>query len=124
MVLFPVSYQASPTPNPISDILTRIVFRSQDAGFYSLDRVGGGASPDIVVYNGLTTGVDALLGSYGVRAVYTESRTGVAWTLTAFINGEIVWVEEGVFEALSYWLAVSESDLFTVTLDSADLLSC
>lgn len=42
---------------------------------------------------------DAMLGDYTAFVRPFNTSTETEWTLTATINGEVVWIEEGYFEA-------------------------
>lgn len=57
---------------------------------------------------------DAVLGDYTafVRPANTSFET--EWTLTATVNGEVVWIEEGFFEAQAF-----DSSFFSSTYSSS-----
>ena len=73
------------------------------------------------------------VGTYTVRfyLLYSPKDTLVEWTLTARVNGEVEWIETGVYEpeasGFSYAYDTDDSfqsDLFSATLDSVDTEDC
>ena len=104
---------------------------------------------EYVLFSGLSG--DAMLGEYRIFARSGYSLTTIEWTLTATINGVVLWVEEGVLvydsddsfstddgtgsrrlfttdDDSSYTFYSStylpQTDTFTVTLDSYDPVGC
>lgn len=91
-----------------------------------------------------------MLGDYKVFARRDYAPTANSWTLTASIAGAVVWVEEGVLDGSSTTMQddddttgrrlftnddfddytsytgyrETQTDVFTVTLDSYDALGC
>ena len=71
------------------------------------------------------------VGTYTVRLYFLNAPEDTEWTLTARVNGEIEWIETGIYEpndsGFSYGYYsddTSQSDLFSVTLDSVDTEDC
>lgn len=90
------------------------------------------------MHNGLSVEDDDVLGEYTARVFFGYAQTDTRWTLTARINGEVKWVEEGDFGG-SYSAdylpqsrrldtttssTPSQSDAFTVTLGPYDSVDC
>lgn len=108
----------------------------QDVGYLDNDNTDGFGPENYIVYNGLSE--DAALGEYTIQVRLASSFIETAWTLTASINDDIVWVEEGGFAASTSSLSTTDDDsrrrrlssftfdddintaseVFTVTLDS------
>lgn len=109
--------------------------RSQDIGYLNTRNGGGGAiaNPDTgftnsleeyVVFSGLSG--DAMLGEYSVFVRRDTAPSATSWTLTATIDGAVVWVEEGVFEGSTSDtdFLYPVSDVFTIALDSYNAAGC
>ena len=67
------------------------------------------------------------VGTYTVRLYFLYAPEDAEWTLTARVNGEIEWIETGIYEpkdsgfSYGYYSDDSfQSDLFSVTLDSVE----
>ena len=67
------------------------------------------------------------VGTYTVRLYFLYAPEDTEWTLTARVNGEIEWIETGIYEpknsgfSYGYYSDDSfQSDLFSVTLDSVE----
>lgn len=109
----------------------------QDVGYLDNDNTDGFGPENYVVYNGLSE--EAALGEYSIQVRLASSFIDTTWTLTASINDDIVWVEEGDFAASTSSSRTTDDDLrrrrltssftfdddinissevFTVTLDS------
>lgn len=87
-------------------------------GFLDNDNTSGFGPETYMVYNGLNIEDDTVLGDYIARVSRFSSETDTAWTLTTRIHGEIVWVEEEVFESLSTGTEKKCPRLTLVTVDS------
>ena len=71
------------------------------------------------------------VGTYTVRLYFLNASGDTEWTLTARVNGEIEWIETGIYEPNNFGFSYSyysydssSSDLFSVTLDSVDTEEC
>lgn len=114
-------------PNPQLHNNPCFFFPAQDIGYVN-HRNGGGytaGNPDTgftssfeeyVVFSGLSG--DAMLGEYRVfaRRDYAPSANG--WTLTAYVAGEVVWVEEGLLEGSS--TTMQDDDDSSTTVEGAN----
>lgn len=112
------------------DVCSRFVHNAlswQDVG-YLISNYDVEFGPDVyVLSSGLNVDEHAVLGDYVAQAdLYYAHNGDAAWTMTARINDEIQWVEEGVFEGMSYNYGGGggSSDLFTVTLASYEPVAC
>lgn len=91
----------------------------QDVGFIDIDNRTGLGPENFMVYSGLNIEDDAVLGDYIARVSLFFTEMDTTWTLTARIHDEVIWVEEGSFEALSAnFGGEAVSDPYTVTVDS------
>lgn len=71
-------------------------------------------------------GDESAIGEYMARVIILASDEDATWTLTACVNGEVMWVEEGEYFTsgdFSHSFGSSDSstvvtDRFPVTLDS------
>lgn len=78
-------------------------------------------------------GDESAIGEYSAQIWTPSAETDTAWTLTARVNGEVAWVEEGLYfpVAFSYGSPYdlsdssdSLTDVFTVTVDSISDSEC
>ena len=66
-----------------------------------------------------------------MRLYFWDAPGDTEWTLTARVNGEIEWIETGIYEPNNFGFSYGfysddsfSSDLFSVTLDSVDTEEC
>lgn len=71
---------------------------SQDVGYLDDDNTEGFGPETYVVYGGLG---DAVLGEYQTQVLLFRASVDTAWTLTARSEGDVLWVEEGMFTGTS-----------------------
>lgn len=79
-------------------------------------------------------GDESAVGEYLAQIVIYGGETDATWTLTARVNGEVAWIEEGSHSATSYDpysfnfdtfdSATVETDVYTVALDSIPGSEC
>lgn len=92
---------------------------SQDFGYNVDDDTDGLISETYTVYGGDETAI----GDYTAQVWIDQPQIGNTWTITARLNGEVEWVEQGVYSPseLSYGFfdsSGSAPDMFTVAIDS------
>lgn len=116
---------------------------SQDVGYLDNDDTEGFGPENYIMFNGLSE--DAAIGEYIVQVRLSSSYVETTWTLTARINDDIVWVEEGDFAPDSFPASTRDdssrrrrlsttsstidnpriaSEVFTVTLGSYTSVDC
>lgn len=79
-------------------------------------------------------GDESAIGVYSARVSTDNAQADTTWTLTATVNGEVAWVEEGSYissfssENFSYTYLddtfFGVTDLFTVAVDSVGASEC
>lgn len=75
------------------------------------------------MYGGLG---DAVLGEYTAFVIGYSTPIDTTWTLTARSEGEVLWVEQGMFAATSYFTTdddITSSRLFSFSSDSSSFSS-
>lgn len=105
-------------------------FYSQDFGYTTNDNTDGFGPETYVVYGG----DESAVGDYTAQVWTGHAESDTTWTLTATVNGEVAWVEEGLFSPVVYsddysynfndGSSSSLTDIFTVTVDSVDESEC
>lgn len=98
------------------------------------DNTNGFGPETFYVYNGLSVGDDDVLGEYTANVFFGFAQTDTRWTLTARVDGEVVWTEGGKIlgsyssdrrlSTSSSTTTRSRSELFTVSLDSYESVNC
>lgn len=104
-------------------------------GYLDNDNTYGYGPENYVVYSGLDSAKDAVLGEYSAKVFFGYAEKDTKWTLTARVDNNVVWVKEGEMESTynegesnsfddDFDPSKFESEVFTIVLDSYANLEC
>lgn len=74
----------------------------QDVGYRDYEYTGKIRRESYIVYGGLDVENDHVIGDYEMFVALQYAWVETAWTLTARIGDEVLWVKQGTFQASTY----------------------